>query len=69
MIHFIETHGFETLISYYMLISILGTLPPLPDNATYFQKWAFAAAHAICGNAKNAMAALGQKVSDDKPKE
>ncbi len=63
MIHFIETHGFEVLVSYFLLISILGTLPDLPPNATYFQKWGFAIAHAICGNAKNMMASINQKVT------
>jgi hypothetical protein len=60
MIHLVETHGFEVLLGYYLIISVLGTLPPLPENASYWQKWAFGIAHAICGNAKNAMAAFGQ---------
>lgn len=60
MIHLIESHGIEVLIAYYVLISTLGTLPPLPDNATYLQRWAFAAAHTICGNASKVMQALGQ---------
>ena len=43
-----------------MLISILGTLPPLPENATYWEKWMFGIANAICGNAKSVMAAMQQ---------
>ena len=63
MLHYVETHGFELLVGYYLLISILGTLPELPPNASYMQKWGFAMAHAICGNAKNAMAAINQKTT------
>lgn len=52
MIHWIETHGFEVLIAYYLAISVFGTMPPLPDSASYLAKWGFAAAHALCGNMK-----------------
>lgn len=68
MLHWVETHGIEVLISYYFFISILGTMPPLPDNATYMQKWGFAAAHALCGNMKQMMAAFEQSHKDT-PKE
>lgn len=61
MIHWIETHGVEALITYYFLISVLGTMPPLPDDAGYFHKWAFGAAHAFCGNMKNMVEAFSQK--------
>lgn len=58
MIHYAETHGIEMLIGYYILISILGTMPPLPPTASYMQRWGFSIAHAICGNMKNMMAAM-----------
>ena len=61
MTNWVNIHGIEVLIGYYVLISILGTMPDLPTNATYFQKWAYGAAHAICGNMKNVAAALGMK--------
>lgn len=60
MIHFLDTHGILVLVGYYLVICTLGTLPPLPDNATYWQKWGFGVAQAICGNAKNVMQAMGQ---------
>lgn len=63
MIYLIEHHGFEVLIGYYLLISILGTLPPLPDNASYWEKWLFGIANAICGNAKSVMAAMQQQTT------
>lgn len=53
MIHLIEQHGIEALIVYYLLISVLGTMPPVPDSGTYLQRWAYAAAQAFCGNVKN----------------
>lgn len=66
MIHFLESHGLEVLIGYYLLISILGTLPPLPADASYAQRWGFAIAHAICGNAKNVMAAMNVQPPQEK---
>ncbi len=66
MYNLIQHHGFDALFVYYLVISVLGTLPPLPDNATYWQKWGYGIAHAICGNAKNVMATIGQKTTEDK---
>jgi hypothetical protein len=63
MLHYAETHGIEVLITYYILISVLGTLPPLPENATYLEKWGFAVANAICGNARSVMASLNQQTT------
>jgi hypothetical protein len=65
MIDWVNTHGIVLLIGYYFLISILGTMPELPSTATYYQKWAYAAAHAICGNMKSLAASL-QKQPDVK---
>lgn len=56
MLDWINSHGIEVLIVYYLL-SILGTMPPMPDNASYLAKWGFAAAHAFCGNMKQMIAA------------
>jgi hypothetical protein len=56
MIHWINSHGVEALVTYYLVISLLGTMPPVPDNATYLQRWAYAAAHALCANFKNVAA-------------
>ena len=53
MLHWVETHGIECIIAYYILISVLGTMPPLPDNASYWKQWAYTAAHAFCGNMRN----------------
>lgn len=59
MFHWMETHGIELWFIYYFLISIIGTLPPLPANAGYMAQWGFAAAHAFCGNLKQMIAAVG----------
>lgn len=67
MIHILESHGFEVLIGYYLLISVLGTLPPLPPTATYWEKWGFGIAQAICGNAQNVLKAINQTASTISP--
>ncbi len=64
MLNYIQHHGVEVLIAYYIVISVLGTLPPLPENATYMQRWGFAIANAICGNAMSVMSAIVQKPTD-----
>ena len=58
MIHWIDAHGLTVLAVYYLLISVLGTMPDLPADAAYLQRWGFAAAHAICGNMKNMLQAI-----------
>lgn len=71
MLHTLETHGIEVLITYYLVIAVLGTLPPLPPSATYMQRWLFAIAHAICGNARSVMAAMNMQpplTADEKEK-
>lgn len=30
-----------------VLVEVVSSMPPLPANATWFQKWLYAAAHAI----------------------
>lgn len=58
MIEWINSHGVEALLGYYIFISVLGTMPDLPTNASYMQRWAFGAAHAICGNVQKVFASL-----------
>ena len=54
----INSHGFLVLGIYYLVISVLGTMPQLPDNASYLEKWGFAIANAICGNAQKVLSSL-----------
>lgn len=69
MFHFAETHGIEILITYYLLISVLGTMPPLPDNAGYYRKWLYAMAHTFCGNMRSVAASLSAKAGVKLPEE
>ncbi len=55
MIHFIETHGFEVVISYYVFASIISTMPPLPSNASYWSSWGYGALHAFASDWKHAL--------------
>lgn len=50
MIHFVNTHGIEVVIIYYVISAIFSTMPALPDSAGYFQKWAYMAIHVLSGN-------------------
>lgn len=58
MIHFLETHGIEVMIAYYLYISAVSSMPPLPDSAGYYRRWAFQFMHMFAGNWEKVMAAL-----------
>lgn len=58
MIEWINSNGIAVLAIYYIVISVLGTMPELPSNASYLAKWGFASAHAICGNMQKMVASL-----------
>ena len=63
MFHFVEHHGIEALVIYYVLSAILGTLPPLPASAGSWSRWAYGAAHALSGNLHSL--AVAMKIQDD----
>ncbi len=65
MVHWIQTNGMEALLIYYVLISIIGSMPPVPPDAGYYAKWAYMAAHAIAGN----MRALAHTINMPDPPE
>jgi len=58
MLEWINANGLVCLIGYYVFISVLGTMPDLPSSATYLERWAYAAAQAICGNMKTLVATM-----------
>jgi hypothetical protein len=68
MIEWINSNGILCLIGYYVLISTLGTMPELPHDASYMHKWAYAAAHALCGNMQKMVSSLKPN-GNGKPKE
>jgi hypothetical protein len=52
MVHFVNSHGVETIIAFYVFTCIVGGMPPLPADAGYWAKWGFAILHALAGNLK-----------------
>ncbi len=54
MIHYIEHHGVECIAIYFVLMAIFSTMPDLPPTATYWQKWLYAIAKALCADMKQA---------------
>lgn len=61
MFEWINSHGIAMLIGYYVVISILGTMPNPGPQASYWALWAYAAASAFCGNIKNLMTVAPDK--------
>jgi len=50
LLHFINTHGIETLTAAYILSAVLSGMPPLPKNASYFAQWAYHASQILRGS-------------------
>ncbi len=53
MMGWINNHGIETVLTFYIFSCIVGSMPPLPDNASYSMKWAFLTLHAMAGNLRS----------------
>lgn len=64
MLNYIENHGIELIIAYYIYISIVGAMPPLPDSAGYYRRWMFQILHAIAGNWKTVMGKLNLPIEE-----
>ena len=52
MVHFVNSHGIEVIIFFYVFSCIVGGMPILPSNASYGAKWAYTVAHLLAGNLK-----------------
>ena len=50
MLHWIETHGFEMLVGYYLFATVVGALPT-PANGNQFYKFFFNFMHGLAANA------------------
>lgn len=55
MIEWINSHGMETILTYLVFTALVGSMPPLPNDAGYFQKWIYAALHALAMNFRTAL--------------
>jgi hypothetical protein len=53
--HFLETHGIEVVLGYIVFASIVSTMPPLPQNAGYWAKWAFGLLHVLASDWKQVL--------------
>ncbi len=58
MLHWFESHGIEMIVAYFVFISVVGSMPQVPDSASYWSKWAYGALHGMAGNWRNLMSVL-----------
>ncbi|MGH7184512.1 MAG: hypothetical protein ACREJN_21410 [Nitrospiraceae bacterium] len=65
MTTWIETHGIETLIIYYVVSSLISTMPPVADNSSYWIRWFYGFMHALAADWKQVAASLNLKVPVD----
>lgn len=65
MLVWLNSHGLEVFLAYFLFSVIAGSVPPLPETAGFWAKWGYAILHGLAGNlraASGALAALGVKV-------
>lgn len=62
MMHFIESHGIECILSYLVFAAIVGSMPPLPADANYWQRWGYGALQAVAMNLRAAATLLNLKL-------
>lgn len=66
MLHWIESHGFETIISYMVFAALVGSMPPLPETAGYWERWGYAALHALSMNLRSALQSVKVPIPEEK---
>lgn len=50
MLHWINSHGVECVLGYGVFAAIVGSMPPLPDSAGYYHRWAYGFLHLFAMN-------------------
>jgi len=50
MLRYIESHGFELIVSYFVFASLVSTMPPLPPGSSYWANWASGLLHALASD-------------------
>lgn len=58
MIHWIETHGVETILFYLFFGALVGSMPPLPDGSGYYRRWIYGFLHMAAMNLREGMKLL-----------
>jgi hypothetical protein len=41
MTNWVESHGIEVILIYFAFAALVGSMPPLPPDASYWQRWAY----------------------------
>ena len=67
MLEWINSNGIEVILAYLAFAAIVGSMPPLPDNSSYWARWAYAALHGLAMNFRSALELLKLPVPTDKP--
>jgi len=55
MSNWINSHGIEVLVIFYIFSGLVSTMPPLPDTSSYWAKWAFGFLHVLAAGWEKAM--------------
>lgn len=70
MLHFIETHGFESIAVYWVFSAAVGAMQPPKGDKGGFYGWAYRFTHAVAqlaaANLKN-VPGIGPLLSNGKP--
>lgn len=68
MTQWIESHGIECIIVYFVFAAIVGSMPPLPPEASYALRWLYGFAQLASANLKTAAQLLNIKLPNGENK-
>lgn len=61
LLKWVEGHGFEVVVSYYVMNSVVSSMPELPTTAGFWARWGYMLMHVLFGNLKKAAEMAGVK--------
>lgn len=64
MLHWIDTHGIESMLIYVAFLLLAGTIPPLPADAGFAAQWGYFIMKGLSANARGIGNAIGIKMPE-----
>ena len=62
MMEWVNTHGVNVMVGYLLFAAFVGSMPPLPENASYLARWGFGFLHMASMNLRIAFELFNLKL-------
>jgi len=69
MLEWVDSHGIEVIIGYLFFATLVGSMPPLPEGAGYWSRWAYGFMQLAVMNWRYGMSFFNVKVPQTAGKE